>query len=190
MAWLFRKKNVHMKSVFWFSLQRLSETFLNSRRVPAATINLPRSLCKVPAYFFGTFIKFSLKILPFTKASKNGRFQFSLLRESLTYFCWSVYCYLPMWRHIIFALCTKWLHSNETAVGINGLTCIITSFPLSPFHWTEHCSQQNKEKKLTQVVLPTRILLGLDMSLHNYSHCIKSMCWPVRYTLENHVVFQ
>jgi hypothetical protein len=58
----------------------------------------------------------------FANASKNWRFQFSLLRQSFTYFCWSVYCYLPMWRRIIFALCTKWLHNNEMAVDINGLT--------------------------------------------------------------------
>ena len=59
----------------------------------------------------------------FANASKSWRFQFSLLREPFTYFCWPVYCYLPMWRRIIFALCTKWLRNNETAVNINGLTC-------------------------------------------------------------------
>jgi hypothetical protein len=91
-----------------------------------------------------------------------------------------------MWRRIIFALCTKWLRNNETAVDINNLSCIITSFPLSSFHITGNCIQQNKEKKLTPVVLATRFLVGLDMSLYNYSHYIKTMYCPVRYTIENH----
>ena len=88
-------------------------------------------------FFFKALIKFSFKILPFANVSKTWRFQFSLLRESLAYFCWSAYCYLPVWRRIIFALCTKWLRSNETAVDVNVLTCIIASIPLSPFHLTE-----------------------------------------------------
>jgi hypothetical protein len=49
------RKTYHMKSVFWVSLQRLSETFLNQRRVRGVIINLPRSSCKVPATFFSDF---------------------------------------------------------------------------------------------------------------------------------------
>jgi hypothetical protein len=54
----FRKKLLNTKCVFWFSLQRLSETFLILRRIRRhITANLPSSSGKVPVILVIFFLK-------------------------------------------------------------------------------------------------------------------------------------
>jgi hypothetical protein len=72
---MFGKKLLNIKCVFWFSLQRLSETFLILRRIERdIIINVRRSSCKAPL----TLVRFLMKLeFPRRIFEKYSKYQFS-----------------------------------------------------------------------------------------------------------------